>query len=69
LLWVVPFVVFFHPGLYLISALIVGTGFCLLKGTGGGWGWFLVALYIYLIAAGLSIASKYRRFRRTSRRT
>jgi hypothetical protein len=31
LLWVVPFVVFFHPGLYLISALIVSTGFCLLR--------------------------------------
>jgi hypothetical protein len=69
LLWVVPFVVVFHPGLYLISALIVGTGFCLLKGSGGGWGWFLVGLYIYLIVSGVSIASKYRRFRRKSRKT
>jgi hypothetical protein len=69
LLWVIPFVVFFHPGLYLIGALIVGTGFSLLNGSGGGWGWFLLGLYIHVIMSGLLIASKYRRIRRTSQRT
>jgi hypothetical protein len=69
LLWVVPFVVFFHPGLYVIIALIVSTGFCLLNWSGGGWDWFLVGLYVCVIVSGLSIASNYRRIRRASRRT
>jgi hypothetical protein len=69
LLWVVPFVVFFHPGLFIISALIVSTGFCLLNRPGGELGWFLLGLYIYVIVSGLLIASKYRRFRRKSQRT
>jgi hypothetical protein len=61
LLWVLPFVVFFHPGLYMISALIVSTGFCLLNWPGGEWGWFLAGLYICVVVSGLLIASKYRR--------
>jgi hypothetical protein len=61
LLWVVPFIVFFHPGVYMIGALIVGTGLCLLNWPGGGWGWFLVGLYTHIIVSGLSIASRYRR--------
>lgn len=68
LLWVVPFVVFFHPGLYVIGALIVSASFCLLNWSGGGWSWFLVGLYIYVIVFGLLIASKYRRIRRKSQR-
>jgi hypothetical protein len=69
LLWVVPFVVLFHPCPYVIIALIVSTGFCLLNWSGGGWGWFLVGLYIYVIVSGLLIASKYRRIRRHHGRT
>jgi hypothetical protein len=69
LLWVTPFVVFFHPGLYLISALVICTGFCLLNRSGGELGWFLVGLYVYIIVSGLSIASRYRRMRRRSQRT
>lgn len=68
LLWVVPFVVFFHPGSYMISALIVSTSFCLLNWPGGEWGWFLSGLYIYVLVSGLLIASKYRRIRQKSRR-
>ena len=67
LLWVVPFVVLFHPGLYIIGALVVVTGFCALNRLGGGWVWFLMGLYIYFIVSGLSIASRYRRLRRRSR--
>jgi hypothetical protein len=69
LLWVVPFVVFFHPGSYMISALIVSTGLCFLEWPGGEWGWFLMGLYIYVIVSGLLIASKYRRIRRKFQRT
>jgi hypothetical protein len=66
LLWLLPLVVFLHPGLYLISALVVITGCGLLNRLSGEWGWFLVGLYIYTI---ISAASTYRRFRRKSRRT
>lgn len=69
LLWVVPFVVLFHPAPYVIIALIVSAGFCLLNWSGGGWDWFLVGSYIYVIVSGLLIASKYRRFRRHHGRT
>jgi uncharacterized membrane protein YhhN len=69
LLWVVPFVVFFHPGLYMIGALIVSTGFCLLNRPGGESGWFLLGLCFNVIVSGLLIASKYRRIRRKSQRT
>jgi hypothetical protein len=69
LLWVVPFVVFFHPGLFIMGGLIVSTSFCLLNRSGGELGWFLVGLYIYVIMCGLLIASKYRQFRRKPRRT
>ena len=68
LLWIVPFVVLFHPTLYMIGALIVYTGFCLFNRSGGELGWFLVGLYAYIITSGLSIASRYRRMRRRSQR-
>jgi hypothetical protein len=67
LLWVVPFVVFLHPGLYIIGALIAVTGCYLLNRLSGEWGWFLVGVYINPIVTGLTIASRYRRFRRKSR--
>jgi hypothetical protein len=69
LLWVVPFVVVFHPGLSMIGALIVSTRFFLLTRPGGELGWFLVGLYIYVIVFGLLIASNYRRIRRKFKST
>jgi hypothetical protein len=68
LLWLVPLVVFLHPGLYLIGALVVITGCCLLNRLSGEWSWFLGGLYIYPIMSGLAAASMYRRFRRKSRK-
>lgn len=65
LLWVAPFVVILHPGLYIISALVIITAFYVLSRLHGEWGWFLLGLYIYVILVGLSIASRYRRVRRS----
>jgi hypothetical protein len=67
LLWVVPFVVFFHPGLYIIGALVAITSCYLLNRLSGEWGWFLLGVYINSIVTGLRVASRYRRFRRKSR--
>ncbi len=64
LLWAVPFVVFFQPGIYAIGALVVITGCYLLNRLGGEWGWFLTGLYLHVTVSGVSIASRYRRFRR-----
>ena len=69
LLWAVPFVVILHPALYIISALLVITILGLFHRLAGGWSWFLVGLYIYVIVTGLSIVSRYRRIRRRSRKT
>ena len=69
LLWVAPFVVFLHPGPYIIGALVVITGFGLLNRLSAVWVWFLLGLYIYVIVSGLSIASRYYRIRRRSRKT
>jgi hypothetical protein len=69
LLWVAPFVVFFHPTLYMIGALVTCTGFCLFNRGGGELGWFLVGLYVHIIVSGLSVASRYRQIRRRSGRT
>jgi hypothetical protein len=48
-----------------------GDGLYVLNRLSGEWGWFLLGLYIYLIyviVTGLSIASRYRRVRK-SRKT
>jgi len=67
LLWVVPFVVLLHPGLYIIAALVTITNCYLRHQLSSEWGWFLVGVYINIIVTGLRIASRYRRFRRKSR--
>ena len=69
LLWVAPFVAFLHPGPYIIGALVVITSFGLLHRLSAVWVWFLLGLYIYVIVSGLSIASRYYRIRRKSRKT
>jgi hypothetical protein len=63
LLWISPFVVLFHPGVYLLTALLVVTGLYLQNRVASGWGWFLAGFYVYIAFAVLSLASRYRRIR------
>lgn len=63
LLWISPFVVLFHPGGYLLIALLVVTGLYLQNLVASGWGWFLAGFYVYMVFVGLSVASRYRRIR------
>ena len=69
LLWAVPCVLFVHPGMYAIGALLVITAFWLFNRLSSEWGWFLVGSYCYITMSGLSIVSRYRRLRRKLRRT
>lgn len=64
LLWAAPFVVFVHPGMYAISALLAITAFWLLNRLSSEWGWFLVGSYTYITVTGMSVVSRYRRLRR-----
>jgi hypothetical protein len=64
LLWVSPMVALFHPGVYLLAALVVVTSLYLQDRVASGWGWFLAGFYLYIVFAALSFASRYRRIRR-----
>jgi len=64
LLWISPFVLLIHPGLYLLTALAIVTGLYLQSRVASGWGWFLAGFYVYIVFAVLSFASRYRRIRR-----
>jgi len=63
LVWISPFVALFHPGVYLLIALLVVTGLYLQDRLASGWGWFLAGFYVYFVFVGLSVASRYRRIR------
>ena len=67
LLWISPFVVLFHPGVYLLIALLVVTGLYLQNRVASGWGWFLAGFYVYIVFLVLSLASRYRRIRRQTK--
>ena len=69
LLWISPFVVLLHPGLYLITALVVVTGLYLQNRVTSGWGWFLAGFYVYVAFSMLSVTSRYRRMRRNLRKS
>jgi hypothetical protein len=69
LLWILPIVVLFHPGVYLLIALVVVTGLYLQDRVASGWGWFLAGFYVYIVFAALSVASSYRRIRRHPKRS
>jgi hypothetical protein len=64
LLWISPFVLLLHPGVYLLTALVVVTGLYLQNRLASELGWFLAGFYVYIVFAVLSSASKYRRIRR-----
>lgn len=63
-MWILPFVALFHPGVYLLIALLVVTGLYLQNHLGSGWGWFPAGSYVYFVFVVLSVASRYRRIRR-----
>lgn len=67
LLWIAPFVVLFHPGAYLLSALVVLTFLYLQNRLASGWGWFFAGVCVYFVLVALSIASRYRRIRRRTK--
>ena len=63
LIWATPFVLLFHPGLYLVLGLLAISGLAVAGQLPAGWRWFMAGFYAYAVVAGLLVLNALRKRR------
>jgi hypothetical protein len=66
LIWVTPFVLLFHPALYLVLGLLAVSVLAIAGRVPAGWRWFMAGFYAYAVVGGLLMLNVMRK--RRSRR-
>jgi hypothetical protein len=66
LIWVTPFVLLFHPALYLVLGLLAASVLAIAGRVPAGWRWFMAGFYAYAVVGGLLMLNVMRK--RRSRR-
>ncbi len=66
LIWVTPFVLLFHPALYLVLGLLAVSVLAIVGRLPAGWRWFMAGFYAYAVFGGLLVLNAMRK--RRSRR-
>lgn len=67
LIWTTPFVLLFHPGLYLVLGLLAISVLAITGQLPAGWRWFMAGFYAYAVVGGLLALNLLRK--RRSRRS
>jgi hypothetical protein len=66
LIWVTPFILLFHPALYLVLGLLAVSALAIVGRMPAGWRWFIAGFYAYAVIGGLLVLNVMRK--RSSRR-
>lgn len=66
LIWATPFLLLFHPTLYLVLGLLAASVLTIAGRLPAGWRWFMAGVYVYAVLGGLLVLNVMRK--RRSRR-
>ena len=69
LIWVTPFVLLFHPALYLVLGLLAISVLAIAGRVPAGWCWFIAGFYAYAVVGGLLVLKVMRKRHSRSQRS